>query len=230
MYEAFKNWLEADARYQTFVDVMFFLDNEQVSGDVFEFGVGVGQSLASLSYCHHENLKYWYGFENDDKIKRRFVGFDTFTGLPDTEGHPRWYKGLFGRNYDNEHPQLKWDDPISPQSIYDAFDYLSLPKPTLHQGLFDAVLPQVIHQYQQAALIHIDCDLYQGTKFLLDTLVPLIQPGTFVLLDDYFCFKANPKQGEAGAFKDFLAENTEWRAIQYRQYSTYSNSFILQKN
>jgi hypothetical protein len=224
-----RTWLETDRRYATFYAAMLIIDNEQVPGDIFEFGVGVGRSLALLSYCHKSNLHYYPYLQNDALMKRRFVGFDTFSGLPDAEEHPRWYKGLFGRNYEDQHPLLAWDEPITQNSIYTIFDLLKLPEPKLHKGLFDKVLPEVIYNYQKAALIHIDCDLYYGTKVALDALEPLIQPGTFILFDDYFCFKGDPKRGEAGAFNDFLAEHKDWQPIHYRQYSVYSNSFILHR-
>lgn len=93
-------------------------------------------------------------------------GFDSFEGLPeDWAGHLE-QKGAFTQ---------KSKLPEVPENV------------SLHVGWFDKTLPGFLEQHdEKAALIHIDCDLYGGTKYILDTLSDRLQRGTVIMFDEYF--------------------------------------------
>jgi Macrocin-O-methyltransferase (TylF) len=54
-------------------------------------------------------------------------------------------------------------------------------------GLFADALPPFLAQHEgNAALIHIDCDLYSSTNTVLELLAPRITAGTMIALDEHF--------------------------------------------
>jgi hypothetical protein len=75
--------------------------------------------------------------------------------------------------------------------------------------------------------VHIDCDLYESTKVVLEGVAPILQEGTLLLFDEWFSYKGNPARGEARAFFEFLESHREWGSQAYHAYGPWSNSFIL---
>src|SRR4051812_2505901 len=47
-----KSLIDFDARYEMFYRAVRFIDYEMIPGDIVEFGVYTGRSLALLSHCH----------------------------------------------------------------------------------------------------------------------------------------------------------------------------------
>ncbi len=92
-------------------------------------------------------------------------GFDSFSGLPgDWSGHVET-AGAFRQK------QL----PKVPPNV------------TLLQGLFGDTLPGFLETHSgPVSFVHIDCDLYDSTKTILDHLGSRFQPGTRILFDEYF--------------------------------------------
>ncbi len=209
-------------KYLMFERAIDYINYECIEGDILEFGVFMGQSLSMLSYA------YRFNWIND--MLRRIVGFDSFEGLDEEfEGHPRWKQGFCKINH-RLNTILPVGSPVTPKGVIDLFAVCKLSPPELEVGKFSDVIPKVIgNKYKKAALVHIDCDLYEATRDVLNYLEPILQDGTMILFDDWFNYKGNPRKGEARAFKEFLEKNAKWEAIHYRQYHIYSNSFILIK-
>lgn len=89
------------------------------------------------------------------------IGFDSFQGLPE--------------DWRDEFPQgsFRHDPPIIDNSRLVIGEY----KDTLH--ISAPVLPDHI------GLIHIDCDLYSSTQTVLAQLADHIQPGCFIVFDEW---------------------------------------------
>ncbi len=223
-------WLKYDARTDFFVNALQFVNWEGVPGDILEFGVSVGKSLALLSRLQRENLDHWRYSEPVCRA-RRIVGFDTFTGLPpDDTPHPRFGPGYFATNYLVGHPTLRYQEQITPESIRGLFQVCELPPPELEVGLFEDVLPGVIpEKYSQAAIVHIDSDLYTSARTVLWAVEPILQSGSLLLFDDWFMYRGDPTKGEQRAFTEFLEAHPQWQAIPYQTYSVFCNSFIMHK-
>lgn len=220
------NWVLDDRRYHPFMNALIMVNSEMVPGDILEFGVGNGRSLALLSLLQQRAL--YLGLIGDVCGNRKIVGFDTFTGLPDSGEHPRWEEGMFSKNYSGDNPLLKLDEKIELETIYKIFEECEVNKPDLIKGLYQITLSENIpKKYNKAALIHIDCDLYESTKSIFDVIEPTLQDGTIILFDDWFCYKGSPIKGEARAFNEFLEENPRWKAIQFSRYCAACNSFIM---
>jgi hypothetical protein len=224
-------WLKYDARCSFFVNAIQYINWECVEGDILEFGVSVGKSLALLAQLYRENLALWQ-YTEPVCTTRRIAGFDSFEGLPpDTHPHPRWKAGSFATNYLYGHPTLRYDEQITPESIHRLFDACGLPRPELESGWFrDTIARTVPAKYKQVALLHIDSDLYESARCVLEGVAPILSNGALVLFDDWFMYRGDPRQGEARALADFLAAHSDWQAVQYQTYSVFCNSFILRRS
>ena len=213
--------IRGDDRATTFFAAIEFVDYEQVPGDIVEFGVFTGLSLALLAQGHAFDPK---------GMVRRVVGFDSFDGLPpSTEEHAQWRDGACRTNH-AWHPFVEPGVRVTPEITKNLFAACELAEPELHVGLFDNTVPPVVpSRYSSIAVAHIDCDLYESAKSALDAMAPALQDGTVLLFDDWFHYRANPRRGEARAFREFLSEHPEWESVHYRTYATFCNAFILSR-
>jgi len=122
-------------------------------------------------------------------------GFDVFTGLPED-----WRTG-FGEG---------------------SFRRADLPKVNenvrLIAGLFEDTLDDFLKDKRiKASLIHIDCDLYSGTKTILTKLDSLITSGTVIVFDEYFNYPGW-EHHEFKAFSEYVA----FKGVNYRYDSLVS--------
>lgn len=211
--------IRRDRRWEAFVSAIDYVNYEAVPGDVLEFGVFTGISLALLAKAHSFDEK---------GMERRFAGFDSFQGLPPAaEEHARWRPGDCALNH-SWHPLLPVGGQVTPQVVRDLFEACELPPAEIEAGWYDQTIPATIpSKYSKAALLHIDCDLYESAKLVLEGVGPILQDGCLLLFDDWFHYKGHPGKGEARAFHEFLAEHPEWGAQPYKTYGVFCNSFVL---
>ena len=198
-----------------------YANYERIEGDILEFGVFGGSSLAMLAHA----------FRSDPKgMARRLVGFDSFQGLPEsTEPHQRWQAGDCARMH-SWHPTIGVGEPVTANTTLELFERCGLSRPEIEEGAFAETLAATVPgKYAQAAIVHVDCDLYESTRIVLDGVAPILQSGSVVLFDDWFHYQGNPTRGEARAFGEFL-ENTGWKANHYGSYATFGNAFILYRD
>ncbi len=194
---------------------MCFVEASKLEGDYLEFGVAKGNSM-SLAYnfsklCGHKAMK--------------FYGFDSFQGLPeisgvDAKGFRAFEEGQFAHNADAVKENLrKKNVDLSCISLIPGF---------YNKTLFDQLKNSL--SIKKAAVVMIDCDLYESTVPVLDFITDYIQDGTLIIFDDWFCFRADPRRGEQRAFNEWLKKNPHLSTTEYNRYSTGGNSFIIHKN
>jgi O-methyltransferase len=121
-----------------------------------EFGVYRGDSI-----------RYWAGLNGNPES--RFVGFDTFEGLPE-----KWE--IYTGTLDRGHFQTGGELPkIADQRV------------SFHKGLFQETLPGFLASFrsQNQLVINNDSDLYSSTLFTLCSLHPYMRPGTIVIFDEF---------------------------------------------
>ncbi|MBD3625168.1 MAG: class I SAM-dependent methyltransferase [Rhodobacteraceae bacterium] len=212
-----------DQRRPFFEHAMRFIAFERIEGDILEFGVYGGRTLLMMGKLIASGR--WFD------TPPALVGFDSFRGLAaDTEGHARWTAGDCALNRDPAHPTIPLDGPVTPDGVRALFTGLGLTPPRLEVGLFEQTLPAALPSLSpRAAMIHIDCDLYEATCTVLGQVAPLLQPGTLIAFDDWFHYRGDPRKGEARAFLEFLDDHSEWQAIPYKPYATFCNSFIMHR-
>jgi len=101
--------------------------------------------------------------------------FDTFEGLPPpTEADADWE---IARLYTGSCRSTR-------EEVEALFEQLSILGETrLVKGLFQDTLPHV--DPGAIALLHIDCDWYEGVRVCLDSLYDRVSPGGVIQFDDY---------------------------------------------
>lgn len=118
-------------------------------------------------------------------------GFDSFEGLP-SDWIPEYPKGTFSQ--EGNIPEVK-------ENV------------RLIKGWFDKTLPTFVekHKHEKCALINIDCDLYESTKIVLNSLKDNIVQGTIIMFDEY-CGQIGWREDEYKAWQEF----TEEQGIKYK--------------
>jgi O-methyltransferase len=133
-----------------------------------EFGVYQGHSIK------------WWVKENTDPSSR-FVGFDSFQGLPEdwTSENRAGHFSTQGR-------------------IPEVAD----PRCSFKVGYFNETLPDFVRSFpfDKKLVVHLDADIYSSTLCVLSLLQPYLKPED-VLIFDEFCDSCN----EFRAFTDFIS-------------------------
>lgn len=153
----------------------------------------------ATDYDLHEAVKEWvsidghaleFGVASGRTIRhwarlwpsRQIHGFDSFEGLPET-----WLWNIRQGHFKQKLPRV-------PHNV------------SLHVGWFDQTLPQWLEHLGPIAFLHIDCDLYSSTKYVLDSLADRLIPGTIILFDEYLNFPGW-EQDEFRAWQEFVQKN-----------------------
>ena len=124
---------------------------------------------------------------------RTVHGFDSFQGLPDD-----WP----GRHEERGHYSNAGRMPDVRSHV------------TLVPGLFWETLPTFLaDDDRKVAFIHMDCDLYESTRTVLEYLAPRIDVGTVIVFDEYFNH-VGWRQNEFRAFQEFV----ENHSVGYRYH------------
>jgi hypothetical protein len=130
-------------------------------------------------------------------------GFDSFEGLQEDWVGTPLAKGAF--DLQKKVPKIKGNCKF-------------------YVGYFDKTLPEFIdflrsQDVKQISFIHIDCDTYPSTKFVLNSLKDYIQASTILVFDEYMGYPGW-KTGEFKAFQEFVTENQ--LKYEYLAFSSYS--------
>lgn len=156
-------------RFDTYARIAAALGEAQVL--YLEFGVHRGESIARWS-------------ELLPGTGCRFVGFDSFEGLPED-----WTvvdrKGTF--------------------STGGAAPALRDPRVSFVKGWFDATLPAFVMPPHERLVLHFDADLYSSTRTALQAMEPHMSVGTYLLFDEFA-----DRNHELRAFDEFWATHPEW--------------------
>lgn len=117
-----------------------------------------------------------------------------------------------------------WVGSNSPKGLFDLKGKLPIVEPNVEliKGWFEESLPNFIstrlHGAAMIHLLHIDCDTYTPTIFLLEALAPYFKKDTIILFDEYFNYPGW-KHHEFKAFQDFVTKHD----ISY-EYICFSES------
>ncbi len=125
--------------------------------DYLEFGVFMGESL-----------RHWIALNTH--AESRFVGFDTFEGLPED-----WlrFSDIGARTFDVHGGTPDIDDT----------------RVEFVKGLFQDTLMGFLEGYQPQPdaqfVLHMDADIYSSTLYVLTRLDDLLVPGSIVVFDEF---------------------------------------------
>ena len=208
-----------------------FAAAHKLEGDYLEFGVYAGNSFTFAFRAMQQAFMKDYvpGIYNteQDCIERhelgrkiRFFAFDSFQGLPMPAGIDSisgdFSNGQFSCTVEN------FKKNIARQGV-------PLDRVIVVPGYFGSTLnEETVRKYdiKRAAIVYIDSDLYESAKIVLQFITPLLQDGTIIIFDDWYCFRGNPNFGEQKACAEWLDSNPDWILTQYQKESSWRNSFI----
>jgi len=177
-------------------------------GDYVEFGVYVGTSMGAAVRA----------FDAAGLHGSRFVGFDSFAGLPAGSESEGWRSGDFRAS----RALAEWN--LSRQGVVHRVD--------LVEGWFDETCTSATIErcrLEKVLVAMIDCDTYTSSKVALDFVAPLLAPRCLLVFDDWYT--ANPDgsklEGQRKAFEELLARSPHLRAEDAGRPGFHGQAFRL---
>lgn len=187
-----------------------YVANNEVEGDYLEFGVFRGAAFTEAWHAARRN-----------GLSMRLHAFDSFEGLPDVTGKDaggEFSKGQYAAGRDEFERNLRSRG-------------VDMDRVTITPGWFDASLTATRAselRINKAAIVWIDGDLYASTVPVLKFITNLVQQGTILCFDDWYCFKGRRDRGEQLACSEWLAANPRITLTPYRSFHWAGQSFIVQ--
>ncbi len=194
--------------------VMNFVAESKMEGNYLEFGVYKGGTFVNaIRMAKGKKLN-----------GMKFFAFDSFEGLPDIGGVDLEFKQF--KSGELSFSLEKFKDNLRKGDV-NFNDIAIIP------GFFSDTLNTNTKRnldIKSAAVVWVDCDLYESTVPVLDFVTDYIVDGTVIALDDWYHFRGNPNRGEQRAFREWLQGNPNLTATEFHKYSWHGNSFIINKN
>lgn len=182
-------------------------------GDYLEFGVYKGDSF--IAACK---------LAKNIKSSVKLFAFDSFEGLP---------TGLLSR-------EKQLFKPEQYQCSLEGFKrnlYMNGVDPNsdnvhIIRGQYNEVLNHDLREsigISHAAIVMIDCDLYESAKNALDFITEFVHTGTIILFDDWYCFGGDPNLGVRRALLEWLDENPNINTIFWDRFGLSGIAYFVQK-
>ncbi len=195
----------------------FYLVNlDRIPGDYVEFGMYEGTSFIGA-------------YESDKRSRiapaptRAFWGYDSFGGFKyssEADAHPFYVEGDFKSSYEKTRKRI-------------ARHFRDRAKWTITPGwLEDTILGRTAPEMgiEKVAVAFIDLDLGRPSAIALDFLRPALQPGSIIMLDDYFSYRGSMTRGVAGAFAEFCRKHPKLHFRRVFDYGFVGQGFMLSEN
>lgn len=230
----FKSGNEAPAS-EFIRNICKFVVNECIDGDYYEFGVYQGNTLSSfykqMQSVSDKRLKRTDFSKESSAYNKRsaikhdmiFHAFDSFEGLPQLAesdiGTLDFHEGQYSAGEDFVR-KLLLETGMNEERF------------RLHKGWFQQTCNHDYFRsfsFKPASVIWLDCDLYSSAKDALEVLPIILQPGTVIIIDDWFCFKGDPKRGVRAAWSEFVCSpsiSKKYGFTEYLQDSWSKKAFI----
>jgi hypothetical protein len=214
--------------------IAWFVVGNGIEGDFVELGSFRGASLIAA----HRALADVVAVATSDDIvqqghttpedreailrrwrRMRFFAFDSFQGLPRTAAED------VPRHFDQGRYACSEADFV--HNVTAAG--LSRDRLVVVPGWFDRTCTDECRRrlgLGQAAVVHIDCDLYESTVHALALVSLVLQPGTVIVFDDWLHFRGDPAAGEQRAFREWSDTLDRWHFVPFRDEGAFRTSFI----
>jgi hypothetical protein len=211
-FMALQNLLAYNPRETMLKTALDFVAYSAMEGDYLEFGVFRGDTFSAAFH-----LAQTAGLG-----AMRFYAFDSFAGLPAVAGHDaagfrHFSEGEFACDVGTFEANLR-------EKEVDGARVTTIP------GFFDRSLNAETRArlpLDKAAVVWVDCDLYESTVPVLDFITGYLQEGTVLIFDDWFCFRSHPERGEQRAFREWMERNPRLRATPYHSFGWHGHSFLM---
>jgi len=193
------------SRFSKFISHLeFFKRTSEVRGEIMEFGIFKGNSFFR-----------WIKFRDllEQTNSRKIIGFDIFGDFPEA-------------NFKED--KLKRDAFVEETKGGKSISFEEITNLLKEQGLQKNVevikgdILQTLDKYLddnphlKISLLHIDVDLYEPSKVILEKLYSKVTKGGIIVLDDYGAFAGTNK-----AVDDFFENNVEIKKLPYSHAISY---------
>jgi hypothetical protein len=160
--------------------------NRPIDGYYMEFGCCSGRSMR-LAWKYFKPLGWTY------------LAFDSFQGFPEIAA------------IDRLEPFEKGKAAMTEADFIQTVRRAGMPARLLRTfpGFYRDTLTPALAQSlpDKAAVIYVDCDLYESTRDVLSFIPKFLQVGTVIAFDDWDCYWSDPERGERRAWREFLNTN-----------------------
>lgn len=200
-----------------FQRIMEYVVNSRVEGDVLEFGTFNGYTARTLA-----EMMYAYKHSGSLHLYDSWEGFPAMEGgdadCPEVTQHKTWKQGDC--------------TPLVPNADVWIQKILSIILPDrVHsvKGFYDKTFTG---EGVNASIVHIDCDLYESTKYVLEKLLAndCLAEGAVIMFDDWNNNFASNKYGERRACKEVFAASSGVSLEPWFSYGSSGMAFIVQKS
>jgi hypothetical protein len=185
-----------------------------VKGDYLEFGIWKGGSMIAAYHLSKH-------FESHSGMQ--FYGFDSFQGIPAVKLNKSEVKyfppGAFSAGLTEVRRNLM-DGGVDMNRV------------ELIPGWYSDTLNQQTKEklsLQAAAIVNVDCDVYESTVSVLAFVEPYLADGSIIIFDDWYCFANREEFGEQRAFKEWLERHRHLKATPYKEYGWDGKAFIINR-
>jgi len=167
---------------------------KNISGDIVEIGVYKGGSVLSMLLAlQHKG------------VVRPTRLYDTFTGLTAATEHDVELGS--GKHFNERVKEVPWFQCIADiETVKKTLSLISYPSDAIHYHVGDIM--KCTEFPEQIALLRLDTDFYDSTKYELEHFYPRVSSGGIVIIDDYGYWKGSRK-----ATDEFLEKYPDIRLL-----------------
>lgn len=190
-----------------------FLADSRITGAYLEFGVGKGRSAISALRAYTR-----------ERVCNRYVLCDSFEGLPELSGvdsdSRQFQKGDYAFNQE------------AVEVFFQAYGVSGLAPVEFLKGWFGADTKSRVQEAlgdDELAVVHVDVDLYESCRWVLEAVSDRLRPGVVMLFDDWNCFNASNRFGERRATIERLEANPGFALNELTSYGWHGRAFVFDR-
>ncbi|MBU2919820.1 TylF/MycF family methyltransferase [Winogradskyella psychrotolerans] len=193
------------SRFSKFISHLeFFKRTSEIRGEIVEFGIFKGNSFFR-----------WIKFRDllEQTSSRKVIGFDIFGDFPEANFEEDKLKR------DAFVEETRGGKSISYEEITELLEKQNLHKNVeIIKGDILKTLDKYLddNPHLKISLLHIDVDLYEPSKVILEKLYDKVTKGGIIVLDDYGAFAGTNK-----AVDDFFENKVEIKKLPYSNAISY---------
>ena len=152
------------------------LDDNSVEGALVEMGCwngGCGALMAKTTADNNSSRKTWL--------------FDSFEGLPELTSEDEKHLNMLGLK-EKDGQELKPAGVLiaNEDHVHALLQKLGVSKDVeIVKGWFQDTVPEAKKELKEIALLRLDGDTYESTKYCLENLYDSVSEGGYVVIDDY---------------------------------------------
>lgn len=193
------------SRFSKFISHLeFFRQTSNVRGEIVEFGIFKGNSFFR-----------WIKFREllEQTFSRKIIGFDIFGEFPEANFDGDIAKRNAFVEETNGGVSISFEemnDLLNKQGLNENVDII--------KGDILVTLDDYLEKnpHLKISLLHIDVDLYEPSKHILEKLFDRVTKGGIIIFDDYGAFAGTNK-----AVDDFFNNNIEVKKLSFSHAISY---------